>query len=159
VADYQRYQAVRVEALNHGLRGLPQDRIRLHVCWGSGHGPHVNDIPLRDLIDTIFKVNAECYSIEAANTRHEHEWRIWQEVKLPEGKSFMPGVVGHASDIVEHPRLVADRLVRIAQLVGKENVIAGTDCGIGSRVGHPEIAWAKFEAMAQGARLASQELW
>jgi 5-methyltetrahydropteroyltriglutamate--homocysteine methyltransferase len=129
------------------------------VCWGSGHGPHKNDIPLADIVDIVLAVRAGCYSVEAANPRHEHEWRVWQEVKLPPGKSLMPGVVGHATDIVEHPRVVADRLKTYAGIVGRENVIAGTDCGIGSRVGHGEIAWAKLEALAEGARLASQELW
>jgi 5-methyltetrahydropteroyltriglutamate--homocysteine methyltransferase len=159
VADYRKYAALRVEAINHALRDVPEDQVRLHVCWGSGLGPHKNDLPLRDIIDIILKVKAQVYSVEAANPRHQHEWRVWQEVKLPPGKSFMPGVVGHASDIVEHPRLVADRLVQYAHLVGKENVIAGTDCGVGSRVWNGEIAWAKFAAMAEGARIASRELW
>jgi 5-methyltetrahydropteroyltriglutamate--homocysteine methyltransferase len=159
VEDYRRYARVRVEALNHALRGIPEERVRLHVCWGSGHGPHKNDIPLEHIVDLILQVNAQVYSIEAANPRHDHEWRVWQDVKLPEGKSVMPGVVGHATDIIEHPRLVADRLERFARLVGKENVIAGTDCGVGTRVWNAEIAWAKFEAIVEGARLASQELW
>jgi 5-methyltetrahydropteroyltriglutamate--homocysteine methyltransferase len=159
VAEYRRYASLRVEAINHALRGVPPEQVRLHVCWGSGLGPHKNDIDLKDIIDVILKVNAQVYSIEAANPRHQHEWRVWQEVKLPEGKSFMPGVIGHATDIVEHPRLVADRLVQYANLVGKENVIAGTDCGVGSRVWNGEIAWAKFAAMAEGARIASTELW
>jgi 5-methyltetrahydropteroyltriglutamate--homocysteine methyltransferase len=133
--------------------------VRLHICWGSGLGPHKNDIDLADIIDIVLKVKAQVYSIEAANPRHQHEWRVWQEVKLSEGKSLMPGVIGHATDIVEHPRLVADRLALYAGLVGRENVIAGTDCGVGSRVWNGEIAWAKFAAMAEGARLASQELW
>jgi 5-methyltetrahydropteroyltriglutamate--homocysteine methyltransferase len=159
VEDYRRFARVRVEALNHALRGLPQDRVRFHTCWGSYHGPHLFDIPLRDIVDLILSVNAECYSIEASNPRHDHEWRVWEEVKLPAGKSLMPGVIGHASDFIEHPQLVADRLVRYANAVGRENVIAGTDCGIGSRVGHPKICWAKFEAMAEGARLATKQLW
>jgi 5-methyltetrahydropteroyltriglutamate--homocysteine methyltransferase len=159
VDDYRKYATLRVEAQNHALRDIPEDRIRLHVCWGSGHGPHKNDLPLEHLADIILKVKAQVYSVEAANPRHEHEWRMWETVKLPEGKSLMPGVIGHSSDIVEHPQLIADRLVTYARIVGKENVIAGTDCGVGSRVGHPEIAWAKFEAMAEGARLASKELW
>jgi 5-methyltetrahydropteroyltriglutamate--homocysteine methyltransferase len=159
VDDYRRYAQARVEALNHALRGIPEDQVRLHVCWGSGHGPHKNDIPLEHIVDIILRVNAQVYSIEAANPRHDHEWRVWQDVKLPDGKSLMPGVVGHATDIIEHPRLVADRLVRYAQAVGKENVIAGTDCGVGTRVWNAEIAWAKFEAIVNGARLASQELW
>jgi 5-methyltetrahydropteroyltriglutamate--homocysteine methyltransferase len=159
VAEYRQYAETRVEALNHALRDLPQSQIRLHVCWGSGHGPHQNDIPLKDIVDVILRVKADCYSVEAANPRHEHEWRVWQEVKLPEGKSLMPGVAGHVTDLVEHPRLIADRLIRYANIVGRENVQAGTDCGIGSRVGHPEIAWAKLAAMVEGARLATTELW
>jgi 5-methyltetrahydropteroyltriglutamate--homocysteine methyltransferase len=159
VAEYRAYAAVRVEALNHALRDIPEEQIRLHVCWGSGHGPHKNDIPLEDIVDLILNVKAQVYSIEAANPRHSHEWRVWQTVRLPEGKALMPGVIGHATDIIEHPRLVADRLVRYAGIVGKQNVIAGTDCGVGSRVFNAEIAWAKFEAMAEGARIASGELW
>ncbi|MBV9582094.1 MAG: cobalamin-independent methionine synthase II family protein [Chloroflexi bacterium] len=159
VADYRRYAAVRVEALNHGLRGVPEDRIRFHTCWGSSHGPHKNDIPLREIVDLILNVKAECISIEASNARHEHDWTVWQTVKLPAGKSLMPGVVGHSSDLIEDPELVAERLVRYAGLVGRENVIAGTDCGLGQRVGHPEIAWAKLAASAEGARLATRQLW
>ena len=159
VGEYRDYAELRVEAINRGLRGIPEERVRLHVCWGSGLGPHKNDIALEDIIDIILKVRASVYSIEAANPRHQHEWRVWQEVKLPEGKSLMPGVIGHATDIIEHPRLVADRLIQYAQLVGRENVVAGTDCGIGSRVWNAEIAWAKLEAMVEGARLASRELW
>ena len=159
VAQYREYADLRVEALNRALRGIPEEQVRLHVCWGSGHGPHLNDIPLAEIIDLIMKVPAQCYSIEASNPRHEHEWRVFEKVKVPDGKMIMPGVVGHVSDIVEHPRLVADRLIRYAKLVGREKVAAGTDCGIGSRVGHGEIAWAKLEALVEGARLASQELW
>jgi 5-methyltetrahydropteroyltriglutamate--homocysteine methyltransferase len=159
VAEYRRYAELRVEAINRALRDIPTEQVRLHVCWGSGLGPHKNDIDLADIVDIILRVNAQVYSIEAANPRHQHEWRVWQEVKLPSGKSIMPGVISHATDIVEHPRLVADRLVQYARLVGKENVIAGTDCGVGSRVWNGEIAWAKFAAMAEGARIASAELW
>jgi 5-methyltetrahydropteroyltriglutamate--homocysteine methyltransferase len=159
VADYQRYATVRVDALNHALRDIPEEQIRLHVCWGSGLGPHQNDIDLRDIIGVILRVKASVYSIEAANPRHQHEWRVFEEVKLPEGKSLMPGVIGHATDIIEHPRLVADRLIQYAGLLGKENVVAGTDCGVGSRVWNGEIGWAKFAAMAEGARIASAELW
>ena len=159
VADYRGYAELRVEAINHALRDVPQEQVRLHVCWGSGLGPHRNDIALMDIIDIILKVKASVYSFEAANPRHQHEWRVWQDVKLPAGKSLMPGVIGHATDIVEHPRLVADRLIQYAHLVGKENVVAGTDCGVGSRVWNGEIAWAKFSAMAEGARIASKELW
>lgn len=159
IAQYRKYAQVRVEALNHALRGIPESMVRLHVCWGSGHGPHKNDIPLREIVDLVLQVNAECYSVEAANPRHEHEWTVWQDVKLPAGKTLMPGVVGHASDVVEHPELVAQRLVRFAGLVGRENVVAGTDCGLGGRVGHDEIAWAKLEALVEGARLATKALW
>jgi 5-methyltetrahydropteroyltriglutamate--homocysteine methyltransferase len=159
VPAYRKFAELRIDALNHALRGLPADRVRFHMCWGSYHGPHKYDIPLKDIVDLVLTVNAECYSLEASNPRHEHEWRVWQEVKLPAGKILMPGVVGHASDFVEHPELVAERLVKYARLVGRENVIAGTDCGLGTRVGHPKIAWAKFEAMAQGARIASRQLW
>lgn len=159
VDEYRRYAQVRVDALNQALRDCPRELVRLHVCWGSGHGPHANDIPLENIVDIILKVKAGCLSIEAANSRHDHEWRVWENVKLPDEMSLMPGVVGHSSDIVEHPRLVADRLVRYAGLVGKERVIAGTDCGIGTRVGHAEIAWGKLAAMAEGARIATSELW
>jgi len=159
VADYQKYAEVRVEALNRALSGIPADRVILHVCWGSFHNPHTNDLPLRDLIGLFFKVNAQGVSIEASNPRHEWEWEVFENVPLPEGRILIPGVIGHVTDVVEHPRLVAQRLVRYATLVGRENVIAGTDCGIGSRVGHAEIAWAKLAAMAEGARIASEELW
>jgi len=159
VAEYRTYAELRVEAINRALRDIPTEQVRLHVCWGSGLGPHKNDIDLGDIVDIILRVNAQVYSIEAANPRHQHEWRVWQDVKLPDGTSFMPGVISHATDIVEHPRLVADRLVQYARQVGKENVIAGTDCGVGSRVWNGEIAWAKFAAMAEGARIASRELW
>jgi 5-methyltetrahydropteroyltriglutamate--homocysteine methyltransferase len=159
VDEYRKYAQLRVDAINHAVRDIPEEQVRLHVCWGSGLGPHQNDIDLKDIIDVILNVKAQVYSIEAANPRHQHEWRVWQDVKLPDGKSFMPGVISHATDIIEHPRLVADRLIQYANLVGKDNVIAGTDCGVGSRVWNDEIAWAKFTAMAEGARLASQELW
>lgn len=159
VPEYRKYADLRAEAMNHALRGLPESLIRFHVCWGSQHGPHRDDIPLRDIIDIIFKVTAECFSIEASNSRHAHEWRVFEDFKLPEGKSLMPGVVGHSSDVIEHPELVAERLVRYANLVGRENVIAGTDCGVGSRVGHGEIAWAKLEDMAKGAAIATKQLW
>ncbi|HXG53132.1 MAG TPA: cobalamin-independent methionine synthase II family protein [candidate division Zixibacteria bacterium] len=159
VPEYRKYAELRVDALNHGLRGIPPEKVRFHTCWGSYHGPHKHDIPLRDIVDLILKVRAGAYSIEAANPRHEHEWRVWQEVRFPEGKVLVPGVVGHATDIIEHPQAIADRLVRYAKVVGRENVMAGTDCGLGPRVGDAQIAWAKFEAMAEGARLATRELW
>ena len=159
VAEYRRFAQVRVEALNHALRDIPEERVRLHMCWGSYHGPHKYDIPLKEIVDIILKVPAQVYSLEASNPRHEHEWRVWEDVKLPEGKVLIPGVVSHVSDVIEHPELVAERLVKFARLVGRENVIAGTDCGLGTRVGHPKIVWAKFEAMAEGARLATKQLW
>jgi 5-methyltetrahydropteroyltriglutamate--homocysteine methyltransferase len=156
--EFKKFERARMEALNHALRGLPADRIRYHICWGSWHGPHTTDIPLQHIIDLVLAVNAGAYSVEAANARHEHEWRAWQDVKLPDGKLLIPGVVSHATNIVEHPQVVADRIVRYAKVVGRENVIAGTDCGFGGRI-HPQIAWAKLEALAQGAKLASKELW
>jgi len=159
VADYRRHAQLRVEALNHALHGIPLEKIRLHVCWGSFHGPHESDIPLRDIVDIIFRVRAGSYSIEASNPRHEHEWRVFEDVTLPDGAVLIPGVVGHCTDFIEHPELVAERLVRYAKLVGRENVMAGTDCGLGPRVGHAKIAWAKLEALVDGARLASKELW
>jgi 5-methyltetrahydropteroyltriglutamate--homocysteine methyltransferase len=158
VPAYRAYASLRVEALNHALRDLPPELVRFHICWGSQHGPHKDDIPLRDIIDLVLSVRAQCYSIEGANPTHEHEWRLWEEVTLPDGKLLMPGVVGHATDLIEHPELVAQRLTRVANLVGRERVIAGTDCGLGYRVGHPEICWAKLDSLAQGARLASREL-
>jgi 5-methyltetrahydropteroyltriglutamate--homocysteine methyltransferase len=156
--EFKKFERVRIEALNHALRGLPEDRIRYHICWGSWHGPHTTDIPLQDIVDLVLAVNAGAYSVEAGNVRHEHEWRVWQDVRLAEGKVLIPGVVSHATNIVEHPQVVADRLVRYARVVGRENVIAGTDCGLGGRI-HPQIAWAKLAALAEGARLATRELW
>jgi len=157
--DYRRYAAMRVAALNHALRGIPKEKVRLHVCWGSHHGPHHDDVPLKDIIDLIFQVNAGSFSIEASNPCHEHEWRVFEQVNLPEGATLIPGVVGHCTDFIEHPDLVAERLVRYANLVGRENVLAGTDCGLGTRVGHPSVCWAKFEALAEGARRATRMLW
>lgn len=157
--EYRKFAELRIDALNHALRDLPPERIRFHMCWGSYHGPHKYDIPLREIVDIILKVRAEAYSIEASNPCHEHEWRVWEEVKLPAGKILVPGVAGHFSDFIEHPELIAERLVKYAKLVGRENVIAGTDCGLGPRVGHPKICWAKLEAMAEGARLATKQLW
>ena len=159
VAEYRKYLEFCVEIINHALAGLPEDLIRFHVCWGSGHRPHVNDIELKEIADLLLKVKAQAYSIEAGNVRHAHEWQVWKTVKLPDGKILMPGVISHATDLVEHPDLVKERLVNYASVVGKENVQTGTDCGIGSRVGHEEIVWAKLSAMAEGARRASDELW
>ncbi len=158
VEAYRRFSAIRVEALNHAIRGLPPERIRFHLCWGSWHGPHVTDIPLRDIVDLMLKVNCQGFSFEAGNARHEHEWKVWQEITLPADKILIPGVVSHATNVIEHPELVAERILRFAGAVGREQVIAGTDCGLGGRV-HPEIAWAKLEALAQGAAVASQQLW
>lgn len=158
IEEYRKIAAVTVEALNQALAGLPEDRIRYHICWGSWHGPHTHDLPLKHVVDLMLKVKAGAYSVEAANPRHEHEWKIWKDVKLPAGKILIPGVVSHASNVVEHPELVADRIVRFAELVGRENVIAGTDCGMGARV-HPQIAWAKLKALSEGAALATKELW
>ena len=163
VEDYRRWAELRVDALIHALAGFPEDRIRYHVCFGSWHGPHAYDPPLADLIDLVLKVPARYYLMEQANPRHEHEWRIWEDVQLPEGKVLVPGVVTHHTTVVEHPELVAQRLVRLASLVGRENVMGGTDCGFAQgafiqRV-HPTIQWAKLEALAEGARLATEELW
>jgi 5-methyltetrahydropteroyltriglutamate--homocysteine methyltransferase len=158
VEEYRKFAAVRVDALNQALSGLPEDRVRFHCCWGSWHGPHTHDLPLKHIVDLMLRVKAGAYSVEAANPRHEHEWKVWRDVKLPEGKILIPGVVSHASNVVEHPELVADRIVLYAGLVGRENVIAGTDCGLGFRV-HPQIAWAKLKALAEGAALASKQLW
>jgi len=158
VDQYRKLSMIRVEALNHALRGFPRDRIRFHLCWGSWHGPHVTDIPLRDIVDVMLAVNCQAFSFEAGNVRHEHEWKVWREVKLPDDRILIPGVVSHATNVVEHPELVADRIVRFANVVGRERVIAGTDCGLGGRV-HPDIAWAKLAALVQGAALASRQLY
>src|SRR5258708_8943355 len=156
IADYRKYATLRVDALNHALRGIPKEKVRLHVCWGSFHGPHHDDIPLRDIIDLIFRVNAGSYSFEASNPCHEHEWRVFEEVKMPEGATLIPGVVGHCTDFIEHPDLVAERLERYARLVGRENVLAAPDSGLGTRVGHESLRWARFEAMAEGTRPAAR---
>ncbi len=156
--EYKRYAMLRVEALNHALRDVPEDRIRYHMCWGSWHGPHTTDLPLRDIIDVMLRVKAQAYSVEAGNVRHEHEHKVWRDVKLPDGKLLIPGVVSHATNVVEHPEVVADRLLAYANVVGRENVVAGTDCGLGGRV-HPQIAWAKLRCLAEGARMASRQLW
>jgi len=152
-----------VEAYNHALRGIPEDRVRYHLCWGSMNTPHTSDVPLREIVDMILSINAQAYSIEAANPRHEHEWMVWQDVKLPEGKILIPGVISHQTNVVEHPELVAWRIKNYASVVGRENVIAGTDCGFSQgwnmiRV-HPEVQWAKLKALVEGAALASKDLW
>jgi len=161
--DYYKWLARHVEVLNRALDEIPEDRIRYHVCWGSWPGPHTSDVPLKKIVDLILKVKAGAYLIEAANPRHEHEWQVWKNVKLPAGKLLVPGVVSHGTNLVEHPELVAERLLRFAGCVGRENIIAGTDCGFAqeelNRRVHPSIMWAKLEAMAEGARTASKELW
>ena len=149
---------MRIEALNHALRDIPEDRIRYHLCWGSWHGPHAFDLELDHVVDLMLKVKAQAYLIEGANARHEHEVAVWEKVKLPTGKILVPGVVTHSTDVVEHPELVSQRLQRYAKLVGKENLIAGADCGFGGR-SHPQIAWAKLRSLVEGARIASRELW
>jgi 5-methyltetrahydropteroyltriglutamate--homocysteine methyltransferase len=161
--EYRRWLAKFVESLNHALEGIPEDRVRYHVCWGSWPGPHVSDVALKDIVDLILKVRAGAYVIESANPRHEHEWQVWKNVKLPEGKMLIPGVISHATNVVEHPELIAERITRFAGLLGRENVIAGTDCGFAQgtfyRRVHPTVMWAKFEALVEGARLASKQLW
>jgi 5-methyltetrahydropteroyltriglutamate--homocysteine methyltransferase len=163
VARYREWAQLRVDALNHALRGIPEEGIRYHVCYGSWHVPHVADAPLEAIADLILQVRAGAYAIEAANVRHEHEWRVWQAVSLPPGRMLIPGVVTHHTTSVEHPRLVADRIVRFATLLGRDRVMAGTDCGFAQIEGmqrvHPQVMWAKLEALVEGARLASQELW
>ena len=158
VEDYQRFTMARVEALNWAIRGLPTERIRFHLCWGSWHGPHTTDLPMADVVELMLAVHAGAYSFEAANARHEHEWKVWRDVKLPDGKVILPGVVSHSTNVVEHPELVADRISRFAEVVGRENVIASTDCGLGGRV-HPQLAWAKLRSLSEGAALATKELW
>jgi 5-methyltetrahydropteroyltriglutamate--homocysteine methyltransferase len=158
VEAYRRFARLRIEAVNHALAGIPEEKVRYHLCWGSWHGPHTHDLPLEHIIDLVLEVKAQTYSFEAANVRHEHEWRVWQTAKVPPGKMLMPGVVSHSTNLVEHPQLVADRILRYAAIVGRESVIAGTDCGLGGRV-HADLAWAKLRALVEGAHLASKSLW
>lgn len=158
LAAYKRYCMLRVEALNHALRNIPPEQVRYHLCWGSWHGPHSRDIPLSDIVDVMLAVNAGAYLFEAANVRHEHEYKVWETVKLPAGKILAPGVVSHSTTLIEHPELVAERIERFARLVGRENVIASTDCGLGLRC-HPQIAWAKLRSLSEGAALASRRIW
>jgi len=162
-ADYRNWVAMNVEAINHALTGIPEERVRYHVCWGSWPGPHVTDVPFKDIVDLVLKIKARTYLIEGANPRHEHEWRVWESVKLPEGKVLAPGMISHATNVVEHPELVAQRILRLAKLVGRDRVVASTDCGFAQgpfhRRVHPTIMWAKLEALAEGARLASKELF
>ena len=161
--DYRRWLELQVEVTNSALQGIPEDRVRYHVCWGSWPGPHTTDVPLKDIVDLVLKIRAGAFLIEGANPRHEHEWRVWENVKLPPGKVLVPGVISHATNVVEHPELVAERIVRFAGVLGRENVMAGTDCGFAQgpfhRRVHPTIMWAKLEALAAGARLASRQLW
>jgi 5-methyltetrahydropteroyltriglutamate--homocysteine methyltransferase len=161
--EYRKWVALHMEVLNDAIQGLSPERIRYHVCWGSWPGPHVSDVPLKDIADLILSVKVGAYVIEGANPRHEHEWVVWKDVKMPDGRLLIPGVISHATNVVEHPELVAERIVRLARLLGRENVIAGTDCGFAQgpfhRRVHPTVMWAKLEALVEGARLASQELW
>jgi 5-methyltetrahydropteroyltriglutamate--homocysteine methyltransferase len=162
-ADYRKWLAMQVDVLNEAIAGLPAERIRYHVCWGSWPGPHASDVPLKDIVDLILGMKVGAYVIEGANPRHEHEWRVWESAKLPPDRLLIPGVISHATNVVEHPELVAQRIVRLARLVGRENVIAGTDCGFAQgpfhRRVHPSIMWAKLDALVKGAKLASAELW
>jgi 5-methyltetrahydropteroyltriglutamate--homocysteine methyltransferase len=158
IPDYKKLAGKYVEIVNHALHGIPEDRVRFHICWGSWHGAHAHDLPLIHVAGLLLKVRAQAYAIEAANARHEHEWQIWKDLKLPDGKILIPGVIAHATNGIEHPELVAWRIRNFASVVGRENVIAGTDCGLGYRV-HPQIAWAKLRSLAEGARLATKELW
>lgn len=164
LAQRRRLADTRIEVLNHALRGIPPEQVRFHTCYGINEGPRVHDTPLEDIVDLILKVKAGGYSFEAANPRHEHEWRVWEKVKLPEGKVLIPGVITHTSNIVEHPEFIAERITRYARLVGRENVIAGSDCGFSSQATfdpeiHPRVVWAKFQALAEGAQLATKQLW
>ncbi len=163
VGDFQKRAELWVEALNHALQGIPQEQVRFHICWGNGEGPHNRDIGLEDIVQVMLKVNAGAYSVEASNPRHGHEWKLWQEVKLPEGKVLIPGVIDSVTNFVEHPELVADRIVTYARVVGRENVIAGTDCGFGTSAGsanvYPPIVWAKLKSLSEGAALASKRMW
>jgi 5-methyltetrahydropteroyltriglutamate--homocysteine methyltransferase len=162
-AQYLRWAQMRVDALNHALRGIPEERSRYHICWGSWNGPHAFDVPLKDIIGLLLQVRTGHYSFEAANPRHAHEWRVWETVKLAPGKTLIPGVISHATNIVEHPELVAERIVRLAKIVGRENVMGGTDCGFAqspfARRVHPTIMWAKLKSLVEGARIATQVLW
>jgi 5-methyltetrahydropteroyltriglutamate--homocysteine methyltransferase len=164
VAQCRKWAELRVEALNYALRDIPPEKVRFHTCYGINIGPRIHDMALKDIIDIMLKVTAGAYSFEAANPRHEHEWRVWENFKLPDGKLLIPGVITHTSNIVEHPELIAERLVKYARIVGRENVIGGSDCGFSSQATaepeiHPTVVWVKFKALAEGARLASEELW
>jgi len=160
--EYRGIQTRNIDALNHALSGIPEDRVRYHLCWGSWQGPHVHDLALRDIVDLLLRVRAQAYSVEAATPRHSYEWRVWEDVKLPEGKILIPGVIAHTTAVVEHPETIAERIVAFARVVGRERVIAGADCGFAQGAlyerQHPTVMWAKFEALAEGARLAYQRL-
>lgn len=157
-STYRDFCMSRIEALNYALSDIPEEKVRYHVCWGSWHGPHAEDIPMGDIIELLLNIKAQTYVFEAANARHAHEYRVWERVKLPQGKTIAPGVVSHSTNVVEHPELVAERIVRFAERVGRENVVAGTDCGMGARI-HPELGWAKLQSLVEGADLASRHLW
>jgi 5-methyltetrahydropteroyltriglutamate--homocysteine methyltransferase len=160
--DYRKWAELRIEVTNHALRGIPEDRSRYHLCWGSWNGPHTNDVALKDIVDLILKLRVGGYSLEMANPRHEHEWRVWEEAKLPDGRKLVPGLISHSTNVVEHPELVAERILRLAKLVGPENVIASTDCGFAqgpfARRVHPSIQWAKLGALVEGAEIATRQL-
>ncbi len=158
IEGFRKWAASHVELVNHAIEGLPEERVRYHLCWGSWMGPHSSDLPLRHVIDLLLEIKASQYSFEGANAQHEHEWKVWNDVKLPEGRALIPGVVTHKTSILEHPELVADRIVRYAEAVGRENVLASTDCGLGGRI-HPQLAWAKLKALSDGAELATRRLW
>lgn len=158
IATYRKHVEMRIEATNYALSNIPQDQIRYHTCWGSWHTPHTTDLPFRHVIDLMLKIKAQAYSVEAADVRHQLDWQLWEDVKLPEGKIYIPGVVAHKTTTVEPPALVADRILTYARIMGRENVIAGTDCGYGNRV-YPDIGWAKMRSVAAGAELASRQLW
>jgi len=161
--DYRKMQAMNIEALNHALAGIPEERVRYHLCWGSWQGPHQGDLELRDVVGLMLRVKAQAYSVEAATPRHSWEWRVWQDVKLPAGKILIPGVIAHTTAVVEHPETIAERIMNFASVVGRDRVIAGADCGFAQGAlyqrQHPTVMWAKFQALAEGARLASQRLW
>ena len=161
--NFRKWARVRVDALNHALEGIPEAKVRYHICWGSFNTPHVSDVALKDIVDLVTSVKAGAYCIEMGNPRHDHEWRVWETAKLPTGRKLIPGVISHSTNVVEHPELVAERLVRVAKLVGRDNILAGTDCGFAQsphvRRVHPSIMWAKLEALSEGARIASRELW
>lgn len=158
VEDYLRFSQIRIKALNYALRDLPEDQIRYHLCWGSWHGPHTTDLEFKHIARLMLQVKASGFTFEAANVRHEHEYTVWDDVKLPDGKYIIPGIVSHATNVVEHPELVAQRIVRFAERVGRENVVASTDCGLGGRI-NADIAWAKLESLSRGAEIASKQLW